>query len=66
MLLTHSQSGPHGWDVADARPELVKAIVAVEPNGPPFYNEANTAIDDPGESPGCRCTSVLRRNAPSH
>jgi hypothetical protein len=24
--------------VADARPDLVKAILAVEPNGPPFYD----------------------------
>jgi pimeloyl-ACP methyl ester carboxylesterase len=38
ILLTHSQSGPFGWLVADARPELVKAILAVEPNGPPFYD----------------------------
>jgi pimeloyl-ACP methyl ester carboxylesterase len=35
VLLTHSQSGPMGWTLADARPTLVKAIVAVEPNGPP-------------------------------
>ncbi len=38
ILLTHSQSGPYGWLVADARPDLVKAILAVEPNGPPFYD----------------------------
>jgi pimeloyl-ACP methyl ester carboxylesterase len=37
ILLTHSQSGPYGWQVADQRPELVKGIIAVEPNGPPFY-----------------------------
>jgi pimeloyl-ACP methyl ester carboxylesterase len=35
ILLTHSQAGAFGWPVADARPSLVKAIVAVEPNGPP-------------------------------
>jgi pimeloyl-ACP methyl ester carboxylesterase len=35
-VLTHSQSGPFGWLIADARPGLVKAIVAVEPSGPPF------------------------------
>jgi pimeloyl-ACP methyl ester carboxylesterase len=35
-LLTHSQSGPYGWHIADARPELVKAILAIEPSGPPF------------------------------
>jgi pimeloyl-ACP methyl ester carboxylesterase len=38
ILLTHSQAGAYGWPVADARPHLVKAILAVEPNGPPFYN----------------------------
>lgn len=37
VLLTHSQSGPHGWLAADARPDLVRGIIAVEPNGPPFY-----------------------------
>jgi pimeloyl-ACP methyl ester carboxylesterase len=36
IVLTHSQSGPFGWLIADARPNLVKAIVAVEPSGPPF------------------------------
>lgn len=38
ILLTHSQGGPLGWVFADARPRLVKAIVAVEPGGPPFQN----------------------------
>jgi pimeloyl-ACP methyl ester carboxylesterase len=38
ILLTHSQSGPFGWLVADARPDLVKAVLAVEPNGPPFFD----------------------------
>lgn len=36
ILLTHSQSGPCGWLVTDARPYLVKGILAIEPNGPPF------------------------------
>ena len=36
IILTHSQSGPFGWVIADARPKLVKAIIAVEPSGPPF------------------------------
>lgn len=36
ILLTHSQSGPFGWLVADARSDLVKGILAIEPNGPPF------------------------------
>jgi len=36
IVLTHSQSGAFGWLIADARPALVKAIVAIEPAGPPF------------------------------
>ena len=46
ILLTHSQSGAFGWPVADARPDLVKAIVAVEPNGPPFYAVDNIGAPD--------------------
>ena len=41
IVLTHSQSGAFGWPVADRRPDLVKAIVAVEPNGPPFFDITN-------------------------
>ena len=41
VLLTHSASGPDGWLVADRRPDLVKAIVAVEPMGPPFADIPN-------------------------
>ena len=33
--MIHSQSGAFAWPVADKRPDLVKMIVAVEPNGPP-------------------------------
>ena len=36
IVLTHSQSGTYGWLIADARPKLVKAVIAVEPSGPPF------------------------------
>src|SRR5262245_5144537 len=43
ILLTHSQSGAFGWLIADARPHLVKAIVAVEPYGPPFEGTVNSA-----------------------
>ena len=41
ILLTHSASGPVGWLTADRRPGLVKAIVAVEPMGPPFADIHN-------------------------
>lgn len=38
VLLVHSQSGAFAWPVADKRPGLVKAIIAVEPNGPPAHD----------------------------
>ncbi len=37
ILLGHSQGGLILWPIADARPALVKALVAFEPGGPPFY-----------------------------
>lgn len=46
VLLTHSQGGPLGWTIADARPELVKAIVAVEPNGAPVWEVKFTGVPD--------------------
>jgi pimeloyl-ACP methyl ester carboxylesterase len=36
ILVTHSQAGLFGWLIADARAGLVKAIVALEPAGPPY------------------------------
>jgi pimeloyl-ACP methyl ester carboxylesterase len=36
IVLTHSQSGSFGWLIGDARPALVKGIIAIEPSGPPF------------------------------
>lgn len=36
ILLTHSAGAPAGWLTADARPDLVKGLVAMEPLGPPF------------------------------
>ena len=38
IIMVHSQAGAFGWPVADARPNLVKAILAIEPNGPPAYS----------------------------
>jgi pimeloyl-ACP methyl ester carboxylesterase len=38
ILLTHSQGGAFGFQVADARSKLVKAIVTAEPAGPPIQN----------------------------
>jgi len=45
ILLTHSQGGPLGWTIADARPQRVKGILAIEPNGPPFYEVEFTGPD---------------------
>ncbi|KAG7096627.1 hypothetical protein E1B28_004044 [Marasmius oreades] len=38
ILMTHSQSGAFGWLLRDARPSFVRAIIALEPVGPPFIN----------------------------
>jgi pimeloyl-ACP methyl ester carboxylesterase len=46
ILLTHSQAGAFGWLIADARPHLVSAIVAVEPNGPPVRDMIPTGRGD--------------------
>jgi pimeloyl-ACP methyl ester carboxylesterase len=46
ILLTHSQSGSFNWPVADARPSLLKALVAVEPSGPPVHDIDNTGEPD--------------------
>jgi pimeloyl-ACP methyl ester carboxylesterase len=38
VLITHSQAGTFGWLIADARPLLVKGVVAIEPQGPPIQS----------------------------
>jgi pimeloyl-ACP methyl ester carboxylesterase len=37
ILVAHSLGVPLAWQIADERPELTRAIVAVEPTGPPVY-----------------------------
>jgi pimeloyl-ACP methyl ester carboxylesterase len=44
ILITHSQGGEFGWQVADARPKLVKAILTAEPAGPPIMNVDTSKI----------------------
>lgn len=39
ILISHSQAGLFPWLWADARPNLVKAILSIEPTGPPFQDE---------------------------
>jgi len=52
VLLVHSQSGAFAWPIADKRPGLVKAIIAVEPNGPPAHDvEFKGAPDWFGDNP---------------
>jgi pimeloyl-ACP methyl ester carboxylesterase len=38
IVMTHSQSGSMGWLTADARPVLVRALIQVEPSGPPLHD----------------------------
>jgi len=38
IVLVHSQSGQYGWPLVQARPALVKALVAAEPSGPPVHD----------------------------
>ena len=56
IIMTHSQSGAYGWPVADARPDLVKAVIAVEPSGPPvrdaeFKGAPDYFVDGPQTKP---------------
>ena len=50
VIITHSQSGAFGWGIGEARPDKVRAIVAVEPSGPPFFGAPPPWGDaDPGK-----------------
>ena len=40
IVIPHSQAGSFGFQLGDARPELVKAMIPLEPSGPPFENWA--------------------------
>jgi pimeloyl-ACP methyl ester carboxylesterase len=64
VLVTHSMGGPAGWLIADARPDLVKALVSIEAVGPPFsqmpplgldlkwgLTQASLTYDPPASSP---------------
>jgi pimeloyl-ACP methyl ester carboxylesterase len=45
MVIAHSQGGPFAWKLSDVRPHLVKALVALEPEGPAFENYAGAPFD---------------------
>jgi len=38
ILMTHSQSGSYGWTITEARNDLVKALIQIEPSGPPVHD----------------------------
>jgi pimeloyl-ACP methyl ester carboxylesterase len=46
-VLTHSQGGAYGWHAADARPDRVRSIIALEPKGPPWFDPQAAAHDRP-------------------
>jgi pimeloyl-ACP methyl ester carboxylesterase len=45
IIICHSAGGPAGYLAADARPDLVKALVAVETIGPPFMKRPGVSLD---------------------
>ena len=46
ILIVHSQAGAFVWPVADQRPDKVKGILAIEPNGPPVHDVQYTGAPD--------------------
>ena len=50
ILLLHSGAAPSGWMAADARPKLVKGIVAAEPVSPPIEEAEKGGDQVPGVS----------------
>lgn len=44
ILIPHSQPGSAAWLVLDKRPKLVKALVTIEPGGPPVYRDAPFSV----------------------
>jgi pimeloyl-ACP methyl ester carboxylesterase len=47
VLFAHSLGGPAGWLIADARPDLVKALVEIEAVGPPFVERPELGLTLP-------------------
>ena len=45
IVFSHSLGGPAGWLIADARPDLVKALVSIEAVGPPFAQNPMLGLD---------------------
>ena len=47
ILVTHGSSGPVGWAAKEARPELVKGIVALEPPAKEAPADLDSLVDTP-------------------
>jgi pimeloyl-ACP methyl ester carboxylesterase len=47
IVLGHSSGGVMPWLWADARPDAVKAILAIEPSGPPFHDPVFAVFPSP-------------------
>lgn len=52
FLITHSQSGPFGWQIADSRPHLLRGLVSLEPQGPPFEDWSGPPFREGYSAPG--------------
>ena len=75
IVFTHSAGGPSCWVAADRRPDLVAALVAVEPVGPPFderhgpgsfawgLTSTPLTFDPPADSPAE--LSLVRQDPPA-
>ncbi|GGA64810.1 alpha/beta hydrolase [Pseudoclavibacter endophyticus] len=78
VLVTHSAGGPAGWLALDARPDLVRAVVAIEPMGPQFsklfeggdlvwgLTASPLAYDPPVADPATLEATIADHRLPSH
>jgi len=67
IVLVHSQSGNYGWPLAQARPDLLKVLVAVEPTGPPVRNvviRGEPRFNMPFDATGGEDAEALYRDDP--
>src|SRR6185312_2039274 len=52
ILLTHSQGGGIGFNVADERPKLIAGMVSIEPGGPQIGNVDTAKVAYTRVNPG--------------
>lgn len=61
VLISHSQGGLMPWAIADSVPSLVRAIVSIEPTGPPFED----VISNPGKARPYGITNIPLTYSPA-